>query len=65
MTQRVIRDEDFALESGLANDFDAVIADAWFAPPREEYVQRAGGDETPFLHLKLEGEDLDSPIDQV
>ena len=65
MTQRVIRDEDFKLESGLANDFDGAITDAWFAPPRDEYIQRSGGDATPFLHLKLEGEDLDSPIDQV
>ena len=65
MTQRVIRDEDFALESGLANAFDGAVTDAWFAPPREEYVQRSGGEPTPFLHLKLEGPDLDSPIDQV
>lgn len=61
---RVMRDEDFDLPSGFADDFDAVVADAWFGPPREEYSRKAGGIAEPFLHMKLEGTDLDKPIDQ-
>ena len=65
MQQRELRDEDFDLASGLMDDFDAEVTDAWFAPPRQEYIDRSGGDTTPFLNLKLESPDLDQPIEQV
>jgi len=62
---RELRDEDFELGSGLMDDFDATITDAWFAPPRQEYSEKAGGESTPFLHLKLEGPDLDQPMTEM
>ena len=65
MARRELRDEDFELGSGLLDDFDGVVEDAWFAPPRQEYIDRTGGEPTPFLHLSIVSPDADQPIEQV
>ena len=66
MTQRrELRNEDFELGTGLADDFDGTVIDAYFAPPRQEYRDKAGGGgDEPFLHLKIESPELDQPIEQ-
>jgi len=60
-----MRPEDFDTPAGFADDFDAEIVDAWFASPKTEYQEKVeGGANDPVLNLKLEGPDLDKPIDQ-
>jgi len=55
--------EDYELESGLADDFDGVITDAYFeVNPNPEYVAKAG--EEPGLALIIESPDLDQPVHQ-
>ena len=58
-----VKQEDLDTETGLADDFDAAITDAWFDVPRAEYAARSGTKD-PMLMLHLEGPDLEKPIDQ-
>ena len=59
-----MKPEDFDLDSGLANDFDAAITDVWFDKPSEQYAAKSGGASDPRTYLKLESSDLTAPIEQ-
>lgn len=58
---KVTRD-DMALESGLADDIDAAIAEAYFEV-KAEYAAKSGTSD-PMLMLRLESPDLDQPMEQ-
>lgn len=59
---------DFDLPSGLPENFDATIVEAYFGEPPEKYIQKARqdgrGEPGPGLYLVSEGEDLEEPYNQ-
>jgi len=56
-----VRREDFELESGLADDFDATIVSASFGFDERYAAAMSGGNPDPLLILTLEGPKLESP----
>ena len=57
-----LKSDDLVLDSGLADDFDGAIVDAWF-DIRPDYAVAAGSQD-PMLILAIESPDLGQTIEQ-